>query len=355
MTPWPPSGQPPTSTELAGGLHLVEHGGQGWTTSEWFLVEEQFGRNTNACSWYMPTAYNVWRSASDHLVEKWLKPALRGELHDAYAVTEKDAGSDPSGIPTTAVKQCDGGYVINGEKWFVTYGSVAAVIVVMANVIDGDQKLPTLFAVPVDAPGVSIVDDPPFTHHYPHGHPTMLFDGVKVSAEDVIGGVGPRRRPATHVVHRGAPRYRRALHRRHAATHCGDHRVGHWSRTGRCTPDRPPRRLVPPRRLGGRCSGRTPARVRRRTHEGRRRRPEADSRTRVDGQALLLRSREPVLPTARCRSSADAATCAPTPLSASGESCASTASGRAPARFSVSSLRAPWKSAASTRCSARRT
>lgn len=175
---------------MAGGLHLVEHGGQGWTTSEWFLVEEQFGRNTNACSWYMPTAYNVWRSASDHLVEKWLKPALRGELHDAYAVTEKDAGSDPSGILTTAVKQSDGGYVINGEKWFVTYGSVAAVIVVMANVIDGDQKLPTLFAVPVDAAGVSIIDDPPFTHHYPHGHPTMLFDGVKVSAEDVIGGVG---------------------------------------------------------------------------------------------------------------------------------------------------------------------
>ncbi|HVQ17517.1 MAG TPA: acyl-CoA dehydrogenase family protein [Actinomycetes bacterium] len=175
---------------LAGGLHRVEDGGQGWTTTEWLLVEEQFGRNTNGVSWYMPTAYNVWRSASPALVERWLRPALRGELHDAYAVTEKDAGSDPSGILTTAVKQADGSYVINGEKWFVTYGSVAAVLVVMANVVDGDKKLPTLFAVPADADGVTTVDDPPFTHHYPHGHPTMRFDNVRVGAEDIIGGVG---------------------------------------------------------------------------------------------------------------------------------------------------------------------
>lgn len=175
---------------LAGGLHAPEHGGQGWTTTEWLLVEEQFGRNTNGISWYMPTAYNVWRSASPQLIDRWLRPALRGELHDAYAVTEAEAGSDPSGISTVAHRSDDGGYVINGEKWFVTYGSVAAVIVVMANVVDGDDRLPTLFAVPGDAPGVSIVDDPPFTHAYPHGHPTMLFIDVKVGPDDVIGGVG---------------------------------------------------------------------------------------------------------------------------------------------------------------------
>ncbi len=175
---------------LAGGLHSPEHGGQGWSTTEWLLVEEQFGRNTNGISWYMPTAYNVWKSASPELIDRWLRPALKGELHDAYAVTEAEAGSDPSGISTVAHRTDDGGFVLNGEKWFVTYGSVAAVIIVMANVVDGDQRLPTLFAVPADAPGVSIVDDPPFTHAYPHGHPTMLFADVKVEAEDVIGGVG---------------------------------------------------------------------------------------------------------------------------------------------------------------------
>jgi acyl-CoA dehydrogenase len=35
---------------LSGGLHAVEHGGQGWSKVEWFLVEEQLGRSTNALS-----------------------------------------------------------------------------------------------------------------------------------------------------------------------------------------------------------------------------------------------------------------------------------------------------------------
>ncbi|MGB2839829.1 MAG: acyl-CoA dehydrogenase family protein, partial [Actinomycetes bacterium] len=61
---------------LAGGLHSPDHGGQGWSTTEWLLVEEQFGRNTNGISWYMPTAYNVWKSASPQLIDRWLRPAL---------------------------------------------------------------------------------------------------------------------------------------------------------------------------------------------------------------------------------------------------------------------------------------
>src|SRR3954452_7403140 len=44
---------------LGGGLHAPEHGGQGWSKVEWFLVEEQLGRTTNALSWHMPSAYNV--------------------------------------------------------------------------------------------------------------------------------------------------------------------------------------------------------------------------------------------------------------------------------------------------------
>ena len=44
---------------LDGGMHAVEHGGQGWTRTEWCLVEEQFGRTTNAIHWYVPQAYNI--------------------------------------------------------------------------------------------------------------------------------------------------------------------------------------------------------------------------------------------------------------------------------------------------------
>jgi acyl-CoA dehydrogenase len=170
---------------LAGGLHAPEHGGQGWTKTEWVLVEEQFGRSTNALSWHIPSAYNVLASGSPEQIERYLKPALRGELHDAYAVTEENAGSDPSRIETRAERR-DGGWVISGEKWFVTYGDVAAVYIVVAQTEAG----PTLFLVDRSCDGIEIVDDPPFTHTYPHGHPTIRFTDVVVGDDAVVGGVG---------------------------------------------------------------------------------------------------------------------------------------------------------------------
>jgi alkylation response protein AidB-like acyl-CoA dehydrogenase len=174
---------------LSGGLHSPEYGGQGWTKTEWFLAEEQLGRSTNALSWHMPGAYNVLANGTSEQIERYLKPALRGELHDAYAVTEAEAGSDPSRIATTA-RRTDSGWVIDGEKWFVTYGDIAAVYIVMANaLVDGEQQ-PTLFLIDREVPGIEVVDDPPFTHTYPHGHPTIRFTGVEVGEDAVIGGIG---------------------------------------------------------------------------------------------------------------------------------------------------------------------
>src|SRR4051812_10505611 len=173
------------SRGLGGGLHAREHGGQGWTHVEWFLVEEQFGRSTNGLSWHVPSAYNVLARGTPAQIERYLEPALRGELHDAYAVTEEHAGSDPAAIATTATRT-DGGWRIDGEKWFVTYGDVAAVYIVMALA----EGRPTLFLVDRELQGISVVDDPPFTHSYPHGHPTLRFAGVEVDDDAVIGGLG---------------------------------------------------------------------------------------------------------------------------------------------------------------------
>ena len=169
---------------LNGGLHAVEHGGQGWSHLTWVLVEEQLGRATNGVSWWMPNAYNVWSAASPEQIDRWLRPMLRGEAGDAYAVTEEHAGSDPSGIATTAEPVGDG-WRIRGDKWFVTSGDVADVIIVVAAAAEGL----TLFAVPTDAPGLTPVADPPFTHNYPHGHPTRRFD-VEVGPEALIGELG---------------------------------------------------------------------------------------------------------------------------------------------------------------------
>ncbi len=177
------------AARLNGGRFDRELGGQGWSMLEWFLVNEQFGRVTNGLHWHMPSAYNVLMQGSREQIERYLVPALRGEGGDAYAVTEAEAGSDPGGIATTATPS-HGGWLIEGEKWFVTSGDVARVLIVMANVVEGQDRLPTLFLVEPSAPGVEYVDDPKFTHNYPHGHPTIRFENVEVGNEAVIGGIG---------------------------------------------------------------------------------------------------------------------------------------------------------------------
>jgi alkylation response protein AidB-like acyl-CoA dehydrogenase len=177
------------AARLNGGRFASEYGGQGWSMFEWFLVNEQFGRVTNGLHWHVPSAYNVLMQGTPEQIERYLLPALRGEGGDAYAVTEAEAGSDPGGIASTAVAT-DGGWRINGEKWFVTSGDVARVLIVMANVVDGPDRLPTLFLIEPSAPGVEFVDNPGFTHNYPHGHPTIRFTDVEVGHDAAIGGIG---------------------------------------------------------------------------------------------------------------------------------------------------------------------
>ncbi|MGZ4197516.1 MAG: acyl-CoA dehydrogenase family protein [Solirubrobacteraceae bacterium] len=177
------------AARLNGGRFAPEYGGQGWSMFEWFLVNEQFGRVTNGLHWHVPSAYNVLMQGTPEQIERYLLPALRGEGGDAYAVTEAEAGSDPGGIASTAVAT-DAGWRINGEKWFVTSGDVARVLIVMANVVDGSDRLPTLFLIEPSAAGVEYVDNPRFTHNYPHGHPTIRFTDVEVGPDAAIGGIG---------------------------------------------------------------------------------------------------------------------------------------------------------------------
>ena len=148
-----------------------------------------------------------WPTARQAQIDRYLKPALRGELHDAYAVTEEHAGSDPSRIATTATRTEDG-WRIDGEKWFVTYGDVAQVYIVMAKALVDGGELPTLFLVERGTPGIEVVDDPPFTHSYPHGHPTLRFTGVEVARRRRHRRPRRRRGPAARLVRRGAPGHR---------------------------------------------------------------------------------------------------------------------------------------------------
>ncbi|GAA1012757.1 butyryl-CoA dehydrogenase [Acrocarpospora pleiomorpha] len=174
------------AARLNGGRHAPEHGGQGWSAVDYVLVHEQFGRNTNGLWWWVPDAYNVLAAGTPEQVDRYLRPALKGDAWISYAVTEEHAGSDPSGIATTAVPDGDE-WILNGEKWFVTSGDVAAAHIVVA-VVEGHG--PTLFIVDADTEGVEFVDEPLFTHTFPHGHPTVRLTDVRVPGDAVLGGLG---------------------------------------------------------------------------------------------------------------------------------------------------------------------
>ncbi|HEX4356488.1 MAG TPA: acyl-CoA dehydrogenase family protein [Pseudonocardia sp.] len=181
---------------LAAGLQAIntptEYGGAGLSVLEQVVVQDELGKLTNAL-WD-----TVWRPANPltHATpaqrERYLIPGARGERRDAVAITEPGAGSDPSTIATTAVPDgYNAGYVIDGEKWFVTVGDVADFLIVLANVtstVPGGG--PTMFLVDTDTPGVRIKRVPRFTHTFVYEHPEFEFTGVRVGADAVLGGVG---------------------------------------------------------------------------------------------------------------------------------------------------------------------
>jgi acyl-CoA dehydrogenase len=177
---------------LARGLHAINHavadGGQGLDLFDQMLVEEQWGRLTNAL-WDVPWRPSIPLAAgTDAQKERYLRPACRGDRRDAYAITEADAGSDPSMVRTTARRDGDG-WVLDGEKWHVTAGDVADFFLVHAHV-DGDPARPTVFLVEKDLPGVRLVRTPKYTHTFVFEHPIFAFEGVRLDGDAVLGEVG---------------------------------------------------------------------------------------------------------------------------------------------------------------------
>jgi len=92
---------------------------------------------------------------------KWLPPLTRGEKLAAFALTEKEAGSDASNVQTTATPSEDGQtYVLNGTKRYITNGAIADVLTVMARTPDpkGGESKVTAFLVTPDMPGFEVVE-----------------------------------------------------------------------------------------------------------------------------------------------------------------------------------------------------
>ena len=168
--------------------HSKEDGGQGFSIFEQTILNEQLGKATGAiwdALWY--PSYPM-RFATQAQKEEYLIPTCQGKRRDAYAITEADAGSDPTQCMTRADK-VEGGWKINGEKWFVTIGDIADYILVHAHV-DGDSTKPTVFFVEKNLPGVELKRTPLYTHHFAFKHPEYIFNDVIVGEDKILGEIG---------------------------------------------------------------------------------------------------------------------------------------------------------------------
>ncbi|GAC1439118.1 MAG: acyl-CoA dehydrogenase family protein [Solirubrobacteraceae bacterium] len=180
-----------------------ELGGQGFGQVKLGLMHEILGSSPYAPLAFGNQAPDSGNSeilalvGSDEQKERWLAPLLAGDLRSAFSMTEPGAGADPTMLQTRARRDGDG-WVIDGHKWFSSNASIADFLIVMA-VTDPDARphqRASMFIVPVDAPGVNILRDVPTMEHpaasYGRygGHAEILYDGVKVGPDALLGAQG---------------------------------------------------------------------------------------------------------------------------------------------------------------------
>ena len=155
---------------------------------EQVAVWEQLGRVTNALSWCFAEPQSwMFEACSPSQIEKYVLPLMRGEKHDCYAITEEGPGSDVGALLATAART-QHGYVLNGEKWFVTSANLADYFWFQAVVPDEQED--ALFFVDQGQDGIEIVASPTFSHTFAAHHPTYRFTDVEVPADNRIGSAG---------------------------------------------------------------------------------------------------------------------------------------------------------------------
>jgi acyl-CoA dehydrogenase len=181
--------------ELASrGLLALSHEGADFIRSAIFL--EELGR-TGYCGVraavgvhsYMALSYLV-RFGSPKQKEQFLVPARQGKKIAALAITENGAGSDLRQIQTRADRRPDGSYRVNGEKVYVTNGTIADFIVTLVRTRDVPSAKVlsgvTFLIVPAELPGVARARQPMVGWHSA-GISRVTFDDVTVPGWAVLG------------------------------------------------------------------------------------------------------------------------------------------------------------------------
>jgi citronellyl-CoA dehydrogenase len=127
---------------------------------------------------------------SEHLKETYLKPAIAGDMVASIAVTEPGAGSDVSALQTTAHKAGDS-YVLNGSKTYITNGTQADFLTLLARTSDapGYHSF-SLFVVPTKLPGFQVSRKLDKMGCRSSDTAELFFDDMRIPAKNLIGKEG---------------------------------------------------------------------------------------------------------------------------------------------------------------------
>ena len=172
-----------------GSIVPKEHGGAGFDMISYGILTEELGRGCSSTRSLLTVhdmcAQGILRWGSKQQREKYLGRLAKGEIIGAFALSEPNAGSDAKGIATTAVAE-DGGFVINGFKKWTTYGQIADLFLLFAQV---DGK-PTAFLIERDAPGFSSTPTRGLLGTRASMLAELKLENVRIPADAMVGRPG---------------------------------------------------------------------------------------------------------------------------------------------------------------------
>ncbi|MFT4083778.1 MAG: acyl-CoA dehydrogenase family protein [Nocardioides sp.] len=129
----------------------------------------------------------IGRCGTEEQRRRWLPGIADGSLLMAFGITEADAGSNSHAITTTATRDGDG-WVLNGQKTFISGVDEASCVLIVARTADArtGRLKPALFVVPTDADGFSR-QPIPMSWQAPEKQFTLFLDDVRVPATALVG------------------------------------------------------------------------------------------------------------------------------------------------------------------------
>jgi len=143
------------------GASLEGYGCAGMSNVEYGLVTQELERGDSGLRSFVSVQsalvmYPIYTFGSDEQKNTWLPALASGEKLGCFGLTEPGFGSNPGGMTTTARKSGDE-YILNGEKMWITSGSIADIAIIWAKVENEDNKVRG-FLVETDRLGFSAKD-----------------------------------------------------------------------------------------------------------------------------------------------------------------------------------------------------